>query len=249
MAVTYNRSQRLVALSYGLLCHVTFVAGIAAMVASLYSGMRLGHGPFSGLGAFGWDVFLVIQFAFLHSFLLTDRGRRFLAKLAPAELGRPLASTTFALISSLQLLITFGAWSQLGGVWWEPHGWLRWIVCGAYAASWGFLLKAMHDAGLATQTGFLGWGAIVRNREPSYGGFTPRGTFRYVRQPIYLAFACTLWTGPVWTPDHLLLALAWTSYCVFGPRLKERRYLRVYGERFARYREAVPYWLPRPRQS
>ena len=107
----------------------------------------------------------------------------------------------------------------------------------------------MSDAGLAVQTGFLGWSAVARDRAPIYGDFAAKGTFRVVRQPVYLAFACTLWTGPVWTPDHLLLATAWTGYCVFGPVLKERRYLRAYGERFARYRDRVPYWLPVPRRS
>ena len=106
----------------------------------------------------------------------------------------------------------------------------------AYAMSWGFLLKAMADAGLPLQTGFLGWGSIVRDRRPVYGAFPERGTFRFVRQPIYLAFALTLWTGPVWNADHLLVAIPWTLYCIAGPLLKERRCIAVYGERFA----AVP---------
>ena len=249
MSAPYDRRQRLVALCYGLACHASFAAGIAAMIVSLYTGMRIGRGPFTGLAAIGWDVFLLAQFALLHSFLLTARGRRVLARLAPVGLGAALSTTTFAWVSSLQLLLTFCAWSRLGEVWWEPRGWPLWVVTAAYAASWAFLLKAMGEAGLALQTGFLGWGAVARNREPAFAEFAPRGTFRHVRQPVYLAFACTLWTGPVWTPDHLLLALAWTAYCVFGPRLKERRYLRAYGDRYARYRSTVPYWLPLPRRS
>ena len=92
--------------------------------------------------------------------------------------------------------------------------------------------------------GFPGWGSIVRDRKPVYGSFPERGTFRYLRQPIYLAFALTLWTGPVWDADHLLLAIAWTLYCIAGPVLKERRCVAAYGERFQRYRDRVPYWLP-----
>jgi protein-S-isoprenylcysteine O-methyltransferase Ste14 len=114
----------------------------------------------------------------------------------------------------------------------------------AAIASLQLLLKAMADAGLALQTGFLGWGAVVRDRAPHYDDFPARGLFGYVRQPIYLAFALTLWTGPVWTPDHLLLAAAWTLYCVAGPALKERRYRAAYGNRFERYRQLVPYWFP-----
>lgn len=68
-----------------------------------------------------------------------------------------------------------------------------------------------------------------------------------MRQPVYLAFSLTLWTGPVWTADHLLIAVVWTIYCVVAPRHKERRYARQYGESFASYRAAVPYWIPRRR--
>ena len=118
-----------------------------------------------------------------------------------------------------------------------------------WKASVRALLKTMADAGLALQTGFLGWGAVVRGKAPSYRPFATGGSFRWVRQPVYVAFALTLWTAPVWTPDHLILALAWTAYCVLAPRHKERRYLAAYGEDFERYRQAVPYWLPRRRSE
>jgi protein-S-isoprenylcysteine O-methyltransferase Ste14 len=249
MTHVYTRRERRIAIAYGVLCHSAFAIGIGAMIVGIFSGLRLGHGPFSGVAALGWDLLLVAQFVVLHSFLLTRRGRDVLVRLAPAGLGRPLSTTIFALIASLQILLTFAAWSQLGDVWWEPHGPLRVVIDVAYAASWAFLLKAMSDAGMAVQTGFLGWSAVARGREPQFAGFRERGTFRIVRQPVYLAFACTLWTGPVWTPDHLLLAVTWTAYCLFGPLLKERRYLRYYGEAFASYRRRVPYWLPFARRG
>lgn len=241
----YTPGQKRVALLYGIACHLAFALGIAAMIASIYTGMRFGPGPFTGAAAVLFDLMLLGQFAFLHSYLLSPRGAAVLARLAPLGLGRDLATTTFACISSLQLLLTFGLWSPLGSVWWQPEGgaWIAMTV--AYAASWLFLLKAMADAGLGVQTGSLGWTSIVRGQAPRYEPFEPRGTFRYVRQPIYVAFALTLWTGPVWTLDHLLLAGFWTLYCLIGPALKERRYLRRHGASFARYRRLVPYWLPR----
>jgi protein-S-isoprenylcysteine O-methyltransferase Ste14 len=73
------------------------------------------------------------------------------------------------------------------------------------------------------------------------------GLFRLVRQPIYVAFALTLWTVPTWTPDQFVLAVVLTGYCVAGPALKEARYRRLYGRRFDAYRRLVPYWLPWPR--
>lgn len=232
------------ALLCGVVCHVSFALGIGAMVAGIYTGMQWGRGTLHGWQAVAYDALLLVQFAVLHSFLLTQRGGRWLARMVPAKLGRDLATTTFATVASWQLILTFAGWAPFGAVWWEPHGWLRAAMTVIYGAAWLFLLCTMADAGLATQTGFLGWGAVVRNRVPQKQIFTAHGTFRYMRQPIYVAFTLTLWTGPVWTADHLLLALIWTAYCVLGPRLKERRYVGYYGDRFREYQQRVPYWLP-----
>ena len=73
------------------------------------------------------------------------------------------------------------------------------------------------------------------------------GLFRIVRQPIYVAFALTLWTVPTWTPDQLAVALVLTTYCLVGPLLKERRFKRRFGQIFVAYANCVPYWLPWPR--
>ena len=76
------------------------------------------------------------------------------------------------------------------------------------------------------------------------------GLFSIIRQPIYVAFALTTWTVPVWTPDQLCLAIVLTTYCLFAPRLKERRFSQRYGKRFEQYRHEVPYALPhRPRSK
>ena len=48
----------------------------------------------------------------------------------------------------------------------------------------------------------------------------------------------------LFTSDKLALALLWTAYCIVGPRLKERRYVRRHGEAFRHYQAAVPYMAP-----
>lgn len=244
----YSPAQRLVAVAFGLACHVAFAAGVAAMIVGLYTGMTMGRGPWHGVAAIAANGVLLAQFALLHSLLLSERGRRWLTRLVPLGLGAPLATTTYALVASLQLLVTFGLWSPIGKVLWAPTGRLLWVYTGAYAVAWVLLLRTMADAGLAEQTGFRGWGAVAQGQRPHYRAFAPRGTFRYVRQPVYIAFALTLWTAPMWTVDHIVLAVVWTLYCVVAPRLKEQRYLAWYGERFERYRSLVPYWVPSTRR-
>jgi alkylresorcinol/alkylpyrone synthase len=230
-------------------CHLSFLVAVVAMIAGLYTGMSLGVGPFRGVAALVADIALMAQFPVAHSLLLSQRGRTWLSCLAPLGLGPALGTTTYATIASWQLLLTFVLWSPLSDQRWVPHGAVLVTMSLAYAAAWLALLKTMSDAGLEVQTGYLGWGSVFRGRQPSFRGFEPRGTFRFVRQPVYVAFAMTLWSAPVWTIDRLLIALSWTAYCVVAPLHKERRYRAAYGERFERYRRLVPYWVPRRRPA
>ncbi len=240
----YSMRQRALAMAYGVVCHTTYTIGIAAMMAGLGWGMTTGFGRLEDTSAVLGNTLLLLQFPILHSLLLTDAGRRSLSRLAPGRLGGSLSTTTFATISALQIVSVFTLWSPSGVVWWQPSGVILVPWTAAFAVSWLLLLKTMWDAGLGIQTGFHGWGAVARGSDPKRAPFRRTGTFRYVRQPVYVAFALTLWTGPVWTPDHLAIALAWTAYCILGPLLKEKRYLQFYGDAFREYRESVPYWLP-----
>jgi methanethiol S-methyltransferase len=236
--------NRPLALFAGILCHLAFLAGVGAMVAGLFTGLRFGRGPFTGAAAWAANALLIAQFPLLHSWLLSRPGTRLLAGFSRSGAGKTLASTTFATIASLQLLAVFAGWSPVSASSWQPHGVLYAASCIAFAASWLLLGKAMLDANIFIQTGALGWLALFRGRAPDYGPMPERGTFRLCRQPIYLAFALALWTAPCWTWDRLALALAWSVYCAVGPLHKEARFLRIHGERFREYRRRHPYLLP-----
>jgi protein-S-isoprenylcysteine O-methyltransferase Ste14 len=243
--VSGNKGRRWVAASAAVVCHASFLAAIVSMLASLWNGMQLGVGALTGPAAFVANLALLAQFPLLHSWLLGERGRRTLARLVPGQHGRTLATTTFATIASWQLLATFLLWSPSHVVLWEPHGAWRFAFVVPFAAAWLFLVKALNDGGLALQSGALGWRALWRGERPRFGGLPTSGTFALCRQPIYFGFALTLWTGPVWTLDHLFVALVWTTYCLVGPLAKERRFAAIHGAEFAAYRERVPYFLPR----
>ncbi len=234
------------ALGLGLVCHVLFGAAVLAMIVAMFFGLS------ESLGTVPWpwaalaNAALIAQFPLAHSLLLTRRGGRVLARLIPGPHGATLATTTFAIIASAQLLALFVLWTPSGIVWWKADGAMFWAITAAYAASWLLLLKASFDAGAEVQSGALGWMSLMARIRPVFPDMPTDGLFRLIRQPIYVAFALTLWTVPVWTPDQLALALAYTAYCLLAPRLKERRFAARYGDRFLRYRAAVPYALPRP---
>lgn len=243
-----NGSRTAVAVGYGLLCHVSFGAGVVAMMAAMYFGMSRSLGT---LGApWNWiaNAGLLLQFPVGHSLLLTTRGRSMLARLAPRGTGSTLSTTTFVTIAALQVFALFALWSPSGVIWWQARGAALVVLTALYAAAWLLLGKAMADAGLSLQTGTLGWTALLRARKPVYPPMPTTGLFRLTRQPIYVAFALTLWTVPTWTPDQLVVAATLTAYCLVAPRFKEARFRRVYGVAFDAYARTVPYWLPWPRK-
>ena len=224
-----------------------FALGVAAMLVGLHEGLTAGlvaRGTLHGATAALANGLLVLQFPLLHSALLTRRGQHLLARLAPRGCGRSLAPSSFAAIGSLQLVATFLLWSPSGIVLHAASGASRVLWELLYAASWAFLLKALADARLSVQTGACGWIALLNDRPVDFGDFPTGGTFRLCRQPVYLAFASTLWTGPVHTLDSLALAVVWTAYCVLGPLHKEARYRRWHGARYALWSSTGPYLLP-----
>ncbi len=233
------------ALTYGAACHGIFALAGLAMAWGLFTGLQSGLGTLPQPWSLLANALLLAQFPLSHSLLLTPRGQKLLARLAPAPHGITLATTTYATIASLQLLALFTLWTPSGVILWQAEGAAYWIMCTLFALSWGMLTKASFDAGPEVQGGWLGWTSLARGTKPVFPPMPETGLFKIIRQPIYLAFALTLWTMPTWTADQLVLATTYTAYCLLAPRLKERRFTQFHGDRFRAYQARVPYILPR----
>ena len=240
-----NNRWTFVALIYGVVCHTSFILGVATMMVAMFFGMSRSLGTVPAPWNWVADAVLLLQFPVIHSLLLTDWGRGLHVRLAPHGTGSTLSTTTFATIAAIQVLVLFAFWSPTGTIWWQADGAALVLLALLYVGAWALLGKSMVDAGLTVQTGSLGWTALFRGRKPVYPPMPETGLFRLTRQPIYVSFALTLWTVPTWTPDQLVVALTLTAYCVAAPRLKEVRYRRIYGSAFDDYALSVPYWLPR----
>ena len=234
-----------IALIYGILCHTAFVFAVMAMITAMYFGMSKSLGAIPHPWSIMANLFLLIQFPIMHSVLLSRRGSQFLIKLAPFGYGKTLATTTFALIASVQLAALFILWTPSEIIWWQAEGSQFAAILTLYAASWLLLVWASFDAGPEVQSGALGWMSLVQRIKPVFPDMPTQGLYKVIRQPIYLAFALTTWTVPVWTPDQLCLAIVLTIYCLSAPLLKEKRFSLRFGKRFTSYQTSVPYMLPR----
>lgn len=238
------RRRLTIAISYGLLCHSLFILGVGAMIVAMFFGMGRSFGNLTPPWSFAANAFLLLQFPIGHSLLLTRRGNAILQHLAPAGLGAGLSTTTYVIIASIQVLSLFLLWTPSGTIWWRAEGPVLVILSICYALAWLTLLKAITDAGFSLQVGLLGWYALARNVAVRYPPMPQSGLFRISRQPIYVAFALTVWTVPTWTPDQLAVAAVLTFYCLIGPLFKEARFRRRFAEKFEAYQRRVPYWLP-----
>lgn len=216
------------------------------MIYHLFFGLTRSWGAVPWPWAALANLALLVQFPLVHSALLTGKGRKILALIGPDT---RLATTNYALIASVQLALTFAFWTPSGIVLWQAEGAVFWVMCALFAAAWSYLIVAILQGGPQLQSGMLGWFAMLRGRDPQFPDMPTGGLYRVTRQPIYLGFALTLWTMPIWSLDQLILAVAWTAYCVLAPLHKERRFTAIYGDRFRAYQARVPYWLPFPRKT
>jgi len=116
------------ALTLGVLCHALFAAGVLAMIVAMFFGLS------ESLGAVPWpwaalaNAALIAQFPLAHSLLLAGQGGRVLARMIPGPHGQTLATTTYAIIASAQLLALFGLWTPSGIVWWRADGVAFWAM-------------------------------------------------------------------------------------------------------------------------
>ena len=234
----------LVAFSYGVVCQTLFALSVSVMIVAMFFGMTGSFGSVSKPWSHFANLLLMIQFPVMHSLLLSKKGRRFLNLLAPARYADTLNTTSYVIIASMQVLALFALWTPSGVVWWRAEGYFFYMICTFYTCSWLLLAKATYDAGAEVQSGALGWMSLAQDKKPIFPDMPTEGLFRIVRQPIYVSFALTLWTVPVWTPDQLVVAVLFTAYCLLAPKLKEARFKKLYGMRFVAYQNRVPYAVP-----
>lgn len=237
--------RKAIALAYGSVCHAIFGVAALTMVVVMGSGMTLGQGRVPEPWSIVANIALLLQLPLGHSFFLSDRGRRMLKWFAPRVVASDMAPTVYVIIAALQVGALFALWTPSGIVWWQAEGALFYVFVALFLSAWGLLGLSTLNAGLGLQSGFNGWSAVFLGRRVRYPDMPTTGLFRFTRNPIYVSFALTTWTVPVWTPDALLVAIGLTTYCVLGPILKEARYRRIHGARFEAYAATVPYFVPR----
>ena len=243
--LSFKFSKRwVIAVLYGLVCHIIFAVSVITMLVSMFFGMSQSFGKIPDPYSYFVNLLLLLQFPLAHSFLLSPIGKKYLLYFSPKDYSKTLAPTIFALLASLQLFLLFFFWTPTQIIIWETTGTSYFLMCTLYSCSWLLLIWASIDAGAELQSGALGWMSLAQNKAPKFPDLPTFGLFNFIRQPIYASFALTTWTTPNWTFDQLLIAVVFTVYCVIAPKFKERRFEKRFGDKFTNYKSQVPYMIP-----
>jgi len=184
---------------------------------------------------------LWVSFGLGHSLLADARAK---ARLKPFfRAGYRLAYNLFAVFHVL-LVVGAGWWLLGDGAAFDRESWIRVLQGGASLLGAGVFFVALLDYDLgrfagSAQLRAAAQGKFLDDEEPLH----LVKLHRYVRHPIYTGAFLLLW-GRVEDEFSLATALWASLYLVIGARFEERRLLARFGEAYARYRSAVPAFVP-----
>ena len=239
-----NLKIKIISLTYGFICHTSFALAGVCMFWVLFNGFTVSLGSLKYPLNMICNFFLLIQFPILHSFLLSNFGRKILRLFATRNFGNILETTIYVTIASIQLLLLFVFWTPSHIIIYNFEYPLNILNILLFTFSWFLLSLSSFQAGIKVQTGSLGWTSMFFLKKPMFPPMPTKGLFKIIRQPIYLSFCFVLWTPPTMTLDLFLVAFFYSFYCYLAPRFKEKRFIKFYGKSFIEYKKKTPYFFP-----
>lgn len=189
------------------------------------------------------DLGLVVAFGVVHSVLARASVKALLRRWVPAAAERSL----YVAVASVQLAMICALWMPLPAIVWSASGVLASALAVTQALGWGFAFASTFMIDHLALFG-LRQGLGLAPPSQSQSLQTPLA-YRIVRHPLYLGMIVGLWSAPVLSAGHLLLAAAMTAYVLVGIRYEERDLVRQFGDAYRSYRARVRKLVPVPRRE
>lgn len=186
-----------------------------------------------------------IGYAALHSLLAALHVKNAFRRRMPAAARYYRLGYNLLAIALLLPLLAL-ARSTPGPLLWQWSGLAQWVA-------WALMLLAIIGFIVSSSDydmpAFLG---LRQLREPASAADEPKFRIgrmhRHVRHPWYSFGLMLVWTQPM-SAAWLVSCAFITLYFVIGSRLEEAKLIAHYGERYRRYRQRVPAFLPLPWRS
>lgn len=186
------------------------------------------------------DTLLCFLFFFQHSFMIRKGFRKWLSGfMSPNYIG-----AFFSVFSGLFLLILMLFWQKSASFQFEFDGMLYWLIRALFFLSIiGFYitirsLRPFDPFGIREILRHL------KGKASTGSFFTVRGTYQWVRHPLYFFSLLMIWAQVSVTTDRLLFNGLWTLWIIIGTFLEERDLIASFGDEYRNYQRNVPMLIP-----
>lgn len=246
--------SKILILLYSIICYFIFFAAFLYLIAFT--------GNFAVLASFGFpntidspvgtqsmgaailiNVGLIALFGVQHSIMARQWFKKRWTKIIP----EPAERSTFVLITSLILMLTYWQWQPITEVVWAiQNDMLALAMLCLFALGWMVVLLSTFLLGHFELFGLSqGWANLKGQsikapsmREPMF--------YKYMRHPLYFGFLLAFWAAPVMTVGHMIFALGFTVYILIAIRYEEADLTEVFGAQYLEYKRRVSMLIPMP---
>jgi len=238
---------RILAFIYGIVSYVLFLGAFLyaiACVGDFYVTKTINSGETGNfIQSLLINVGLLGLFAIQHSGMARPGFKKWWTKIIP----EPIERSTYVLLASGVLILLMWQWQPMTGIVWSLEGELaRWILWGLFGLGWFIVLVSTYMISHAHLFGLTQVYNFLKRKGFSGPKFQTPGFYRYVRHPLMLGFFIAFWATAEMTVGHLLFSVATTGYILIALQLEERDLLQTFGDKYRKYREQVPMFIPWP---
>lgn len=231
---------------YGVIAYILALATVAYAVgflANVFVPKSIDAGAgFSVADPLIVNSALIGLFGLQHSLMARPWFKSRWTKIVPDHLER----STYVLAASGTLLVLMWAWQPLPASIWHVGGLTGTLLWGIYLGGWVLMLASTEMIDGDDLMGLRQVRAFRDGVDLEPLEFQTPYLYRFVRNPIMTGFLVAFWATPHMTVGHLLFAGGMTFYILVGVKLEERDLSAIFGERYNRYRDDVPAFIPRP---
>ena len=238
--------KRIVIFAYGVFSYLLFFVAILwamGFVGNVVAPRTIDSGPATTplAEAILINSAMLGAFAIQHTIMARKSFKRWVTPFIPAAAER----STFVLVASALLLVTFWQWRAMPDTVWEVNNpTAAMALHGAYWFGWfmvffsSFLINHFDLFGLRQVT------MALRNQEYRPVKFRTTILYKFVRHPLLLGFLIAFWSAPVMSEGLLLFAILTTGYILVGIQFEERDLAAEHGDVYRQYQRSVPMLIP-----
>lgn len=186
------------------------------------------------------NTLLCFLFFFQHSLMIRKGFRKWLSGFIP----RDYLDAFFSIFSGSFLLIVILFWQKSTSFRVELDGTAYWMMRALFFLSIPGFYFTIRSLRPFDPLGIKEIMSHLKGKTAKESFFTVRGTYQWVRHPLYFFSLLMIWSQVSVTTDRLLFNGLWTFWIITGTFLEERDLIASFGDAYRNYQCNVPMLIP-----